>query len=303
MLINGHELMTTGPKEIRWLWDKMLVAVGLAALVGSSDCGKSLLLRQLAIAIVLGLETFLGIPLVIRRRVVFIVCTEDDKDSLAALLSKQMRGEDPNCLLRLFFIVEAQDVFAEIRTATKDHPPDVIILDGWADTFDDNPNSWVDVRRQLRRLKAIADQLDCLILIIHHTVKNSEKTFADKNKVNGSQAIEAKLRCILELRNGEEASQRELRIIKNNYISRPEKAEGILLQLDSETLTFSNTGQKLSITGSVEAAGTVYDTNLWIGRMAELRETGLSYDKARQILLEKFGANVPSKGWFFRKII
>jgi hypothetical protein len=300
MIISAKELIEERwtEKDI-WLVDRMLPRNGLAGIVASSDCGKSLLIRQLGLQIVLGKMEFLGLRLYSRRKVVFIISTEDNRIALSMLLKRQVGADGKEYLSELVFFIESESIFEDIAKESAKHLPDVIIVDVWSDTYTENPNNWADIRQHLNRFSRIAEKYDCLVLLVHHTVKNSEKTFADKNKVNGSQAIEAKLRCILELRNGVDADKRELRIIKNNYLSREEKAEGMLLQLDPTTLTFTNTGKKLSIAGSIEAGGTIYDANLWINRMADVRSLGLSYEKARALLVEEYpGEAVPGTTWF-----
>ena len=74
------DLLSSEFKDIPKLWDPFFPKTGIVSLVGSSDCGKSTLARNLAINIVLGKPSFAGndqltIRLVIwnfSRRCVFI---------------------------------------------------------------------------------------------------------------------------------------------------------------------------------------------------------------------------------------
>lgn len=60
---NGKELLDWEVIEFAFLVKGLFPKVGLVALVGSSDLGKSTLARQLAFAIVMGDDSFLGFPL------------------------------------------------------------------------------------------------------------------------------------------------------------------------------------------------------------------------------------------------
>ncbi|HET6557897.1 MAG TPA: AAA family ATPase, partial [Prolixibacteraceae bacterium] len=79
--INGRELLEKGLSEMPALIEPILPKVGLAAVTGSSDTGKSSFLRHLALAIVLGDEEFLGFRINSTHQSVVYVATEDDEDA------------------------------------------------------------------------------------------------------------------------------------------------------------------------------------------------------------------------------
>jgi len=303
-IFSGEELLNMGITEIPKLWAPFFPIKGVVGLTGSSDCGKSIFCRQMAMAIALGQKDFLGFPLNIRYGSALYVCTEDDYESIAALLSKQAGSIDANSLFNLHFLFESKDLMNQVDAFLGKTKVDLVVLDVWSDTYTGNPNNWVDVRQNLSSIKELASKHDCLIAIMHHTVKNSEKQAPDKAKLNGSQAIEAKLRCLLELRNGEVENERILYTLKANYMSREEKAEGHLLTLNSERLLLVNSGKKVAKSGATgESLGKKYDVDLWVTRMKAVRdEKGLSYDNARKDLVESFSEDeVPSKGWFMNQ--
>jgi ABC-type phosphate/phosphonate transport system ATPase subunit len=65
--------MEAEAERIPCLWEPVLQQVGIAAVVGSSDTGKSAFLRELAVAISAGKREFLGFPLHARHcRTVYI---------------------------------------------------------------------------------------------------------------------------------------------------------------------------------------------------------------------------------------
>jgi hypothetical protein len=299
-IYTATDLLNMEIKDIPKLWEPFFPSKGLVGLTGSSDCGKSMLLRQLAIAVVLQKDNFLGYPLHTKYGSALYVCTEDDLEGTAANLSSQIGNVDRQKVSNLKFVFDTNDLVKRLDGMLTEMPADVVILDTWSDTFIGNPNSWVDIRQNLSQLKTLYQKHGCLIVIIHHTVKNSEKNAPDKNKLNGSQAIEAKLRSLLELRNGTNADERLLYVLKSNYIPKEYKAEGLLLEINPKRLLFNNTGQKVPIQGFNGNAGKrIYDPTIWVPRMEELRNQELSFDKAWHILVENYGAKeVPGLTWF-----
>jgi len=303
-IYSAKELLHLGIQEVPKLWNPFFPTTGVVGLTGSSDCGKSMFLRQMAIAISLGEKYFLGFPLTIKYASALYVCTEDDFEGIAALLSRQAGSLDPERLANLHFIFESRDLLKQIDDFLSSTQVDFVVLDVWSDTFVGNPNNWVDVRQNLSVVKELACKYDCLIAILHHTVKNSEKHAPDKAKLNGSQAIEAKLRCLLELRNGEVDTERILYVLKANYMSRQQKSDGLLLELEPESLQFSNSGRTVSKAGFIsESNKRKYDIDFWVTQMKKVREEGkLSYSKCLKLLSDEFGeTNVPSKSWFMEQ--
>ena len=75
---SAEYLLNMDIKEIPCLIDPIMPQVGVIALAGSSDTGKSHLLRQLSLAIVSGENEFLGWKINARYKSVIYISTEDD---------------------------------------------------------------------------------------------------------------------------------------------------------------------------------------------------------------------------------
>lgn len=295
----GTDLLNMEIKEIPKLWDPFFPVCGLVGFTGSSDCGKSMFLRQFAIAVSLSQKEFLGYPLRLKYSSAIYVCTEDDVDGVAANMQCQIGNADWNRVSGLRFLFDTQNLNRCLDEMLTKAPADLVVLDVWSDTFSGNPNNWVDVRQNLSPLKELARKHNCLIVLLHHTIKNSEKNAPDKNRLNGSQAIEAKLRSLLELRNGTNNDERLLFVLKSNYMPRGQKEEGMVLKINPKWLLFENTGKKISL--SAQSNGNkAYDPAVWWPRMKELRAAeGLSFEKAQKALADKFGEDsVPGITWF-----
>ncbi len=76
---SGEELLGKNIQVIPKLLEPILPKVGVIALGGSSDTGKSTILRQLAMAIVSKEEDFLGFKLTPEHHSAIYLSTEDDE--------------------------------------------------------------------------------------------------------------------------------------------------------------------------------------------------------------------------------
>lgn len=85
----AKQLIDYETKEVPMLLDPLFPKVGVVALAGSSDTGKSAFLRQLACAIATAKSEFLGFRLDSKHHNAIYVSTEDDKLAISALLQKQ----------------------------------------------------------------------------------------------------------------------------------------------------------------------------------------------------------------------
>src|SRR5690554_4562674 len=86
--VNGLELLSDSLEEIPKLVEPIFHRVGLAALIGSSDTGKSSLLRELCVSVVTG-RKFLNWEVKPLHKRAYYVSTEDDKMAISYLLKKQ----------------------------------------------------------------------------------------------------------------------------------------------------------------------------------------------------------------------
>ncbi len=132
-------------------------------------------------------------------------------------------------------------------------------------------------------------------------IKNSENSKPDKNRLNGSQGLEAKVRCVIELRHGDDLNERLLSVLKCNYMPEEEKRQSLVLEFNNDTLTFSNTGETSDRDSMSNKGNKKYANYGWLIEEAkELKSAkNLSYEKLRNILLEKYGADkIPGLTWF-----
>lgn len=289
-------------QETEWLWDKYIPSSSICGITGPSDTGKSTLLRQLAISVVIGEDSFLGNRLNPKHKSVIYISTEDSPVGLKGNMYKQFTALNPDeaALKKFVFLFDDGNIFEELQRVLERFPVDLVIIDSMGDTFEGNANDFVSVRQYLRKLKFIVRKYSCSVLLLHHNVKNSEKGVPNKNNLNGSQGLEAKMRSLFELRLGDSKDERLLTILKGNYVSQADKSKSRVLKLDEESMIYVHTDKEHGLSAGKNA--TKYDKDLWINRFNENAEN-LSIVKNIELLREKHkDEDVPGKTWFVENV-
>lgn len=234
--------------EIPKLLDPFLQTVGLASLVGTSDSGKSTFLRQLSLSLVLDLGEFLGYKLNGKHNKVIYVSTEDDSNAVSYSIRKQIESikienelseDDIENLKNLEFIFETNELHKKLSDKLKEEPVDLIIIDAFTDVFTKEINANTQVRQFLNSYDVLAKQNKCLIIFLHHIGKRQEKYAPSKNSIIGSQAFEAKMRVVLELRPGKDGKHTGLWVLKSNFLENEYKQKSYVLEFTKD-LTFKN---------------------------------------------------------------
>jgi energy-coupling factor transporter ATP-binding protein EcfA2 len=292
--------MADSPQE-RCLWDPFIPKIGLIALAGPSDCGKSTWARQLALAVALQQEEFLNYPLNVKHGKACYVATEDEHYGTKHVLEKQLNGLGSEGTDALQFIFDSESFLKDLSAFLEENKVDLVVVDAWADLFSGNPNINTDVRQALKPWGELAKKHECCIVMLHHLVKNADKSAPDKNKVIGSQGFEAKLRCVLDLRLGELPSERNLTVLKHNYLPPEAKNKPHVLSLDSDTLLFSNTSKTIACVSNTKSK--TYNKGVWIKRFQECRSETDSDRKAIGMLGIKYpGEEIPKRSWFIENV-
>lgn len=232
--------ITSIPKLIEPFFQK----IGLAALVGESDCGKSTFLTQLALNIALGNEHFLNFKINSQTNKVIYVSTEDDPNSLTVKIKKQLKGLesfDEQKLKNLDFIFNTEDIYDTLKKKLTDSKRDLIVIDAFSDVFTGEINSGKEVRNFLNKYHSLANANNCLIVMLHHVKKGSEK-YIDKKSIIGSQSFEAKMRSVVHL-SPYKNNLVKISITKGNFIDNDEKDKITVVKFKDST--FIKTDQVL----------------------------------------------------------
>jgi hypothetical protein len=241
----ASEMMQRDYTEVDTLLEPILPRQGVVALVGSSDSGKSSLLRGLAMAIVAGRSEYIGFPLHPRYKRAMYISTEDDEASLSRLMRMQIIDQEWEQYEGLHFIFDTDNLLETIGLGMQSHTPDVVIIDAFADLYTGPMNENNRVRSFLNQFSQLAVKHSTLIIFLHHTGKRTESLAPSKHNAIGSQGFEAKMRIMMELRpDPERHNIRHLCIVKGNYLSDEYKHDSFVLRF-TEGLNFEATGERV----------------------------------------------------------
>jgi RecA-family ATPase len=241
-------MMIIEPREEMTLLEPILPRSGVVALVGSSDSGKSTLLRGLAMAIVRGDEEYIGFKLNARYHHAMYISTEDDQQSLGSLMRRQTLSPSRDEALRydnLHFIFDTDNLLETVELGLKSYTPDVVIVDAFADLYTGPMNENNRVRSFIQAFSQLAARYDTLFIFLHHTGKRTESLAPSKHNAIGSQGFEAKMRLMMELRPDPERHDiRHLCIVKGNYLPAEYKHDSFELRF-TDSLNFEATGERV----------------------------------------------------------
>lgn len=221
---------------------------GLGAVIGSSDCGKSTLLRQLAACVAGGRDFLLWKTFPVHKRVLY-VSTEDDSGAMSELLKRQNKAwqlskEETE---RVDFLFSCDCIAEKVEACLVAKPVDLVIIDTFGDICKDDISQSNNIRNLLNLFADTARRHGCFILFAHHIRKTGENTAPSKLNALGSQAFEAKMRVLIELRRSKRTKDLlHLCIVKGNYLPNDYKQQSFDLQTDSD-MNFTATGGRTEL--------------------------------------------------------
>lgn len=298
-IFTTEELMNIKDDGVLWLVENLVPKVGLSGITGASDCGKSTIMRHMGISIAAGYNDFLGLSIDAVHKSIIYVCTEDTPPSTKMVVTTQLQAMEVDTKVAIRWVFDTENVITILNKMLIDQKADAVIIDGWADTFHGNPNNLVDIRKNLNSYHRLALKHECAVIMLLHNSKRSEQFSPHKDNLCGSQAMEAKLRSLFELRMGSNPDERILTIVKGNNVAQQVKETQMVLKLDGETRLFTNTGTTKALKGGPGNKGKQYDKELWISRMAEERKGGVSFETGVASLKLKYpDEDVPGTTWF-----
>lgn len=291
-IITAKELLDLKSESIPFLLNPIFPKVGLATLCGSSDNGKSTLLRQFGAAIVNNEKVFLGFKLNTKHNDVIYVSSEDDESAMAALLHKQFGElESKDHFINLRYIFETDDLLKKLEETLTFKNADCIIIDAFSDIIQGDLNANNIVRSFLNDYSNLAKKYKCLIIFLHHTSKKSEALPPAKGNLIGSQGFEAKMRVVVELRKDYHDNKlKHLCFVKGNYMSNDHKNDSYVIEFN-EKMLFTETKKRVNFSKLIPIDSKANNKNLRDEKIHELVKTGKSTREIEGIL-EKEGINV-----------
>lgn len=243
-----RELLENPAERQPVLVEPLFPQCGLGAVIGSSDCGKSTLLRQLAAYVAGGRDFLLWKTFPVHKRVLY-VSTEDDSGAMSELLKRQNKAwqlskEEAE---RVEFIFSCDCIAEKVEACLVAKPVDLVIIDTFGDICKDDISQSNNIRNLLNLFADTARRHGCFILFAHHIRKTGENTAPSKLNALGSQAFEAKMRVLIELRRSKRNKDLlHLCIVKGNYLPNDYKQQSFDLQTDSD-MNFTATGGRTEL--------------------------------------------------------
>mgnify|MGYP004645289357 FL=1 len=243
-----RELLENPAERQPVLVEPLFPQCGLGAVIGSSDCGKSTLLRQLAACVAGGRDFLLWKTFPVHKRVLY-VSTEDDSGAMSELLKRQNKAwqlskEEAE---RVEFLFSCDCIAEKVEACLVAKPVDLVIIDTFGDICKDDISQSNNIRNLLNLFADTARRHGCFILFAHHIRKTGENTAPSKLNALGSQAFEAKMRVLIELRRSKRTKDLlHLCIVKGNYLPNDYKQQSFDLQTDSD-MNFTATGGRTEL--------------------------------------------------------
>ena len=208
------------------------------------------------------------------------------KSGLVCLAGSSDTGRFPSCrsgasmyrqsLRGLRFMFDCENVVAELEERLSAHPADLVVVDCFSDLYMGSMNEGNQVRQFLMQYSQLANKHKCLVIFLHHCGKRTEMFMPSKHNLLGSQAFEAKMRLVLELRSDiSDVTYKHLCCVKGNYLSAEYKSESIKLHF-SEHLTFKETGERVTFENLLPV-DTSKEAKYQLAR--QLKEEGQTYEQ------------------------
>ena len=286
-LVNGFQMLQNPSERVDCLVEPLLPRAGVAALVGSSDSGKSTLLRGLAMAVASQAKRYLGFEIKARHNRAIYVATEDDESAISSLMNRQLEElyVPKEAFEGLDFIFETENLIENLDNILTDRPADLVVVDAFADLYTGPMNENNRVRSFLNLFSQLAHKHNALFIFLHHTGKRTEVLNPSKHNAIGSQGFEAKMRVMMELRPDPVRHDiRHLCIVKGNYLPEEYKHDSYELRFTS-ALNFEATGNRVPFAMLRERDSEKESADAErLELMRSLRDEGKSYREIAEIV-------------------
>lgn len=221
LFVNAFEVAQDPVNENTFLIANVLPRSVIGCLTGSSDVGKSIFCRNLTLAIAQKKETFIGQQLnCIHGRVIYLSSEDAREDWAQKFQTMQLEGTSLEALKNIEIVFETENINPKVLSLRlQQSPVDLIVVDVFSDFFQGDLNDAIQVRRFMDHYKRLVREFGVTVLFVHHINKKGERQKPNKTNVLGSSAIEASMRCVLQIQSdSENDNERHLFITKGNYL-------------------------------------------------------------------------------------
>lgn len=275
-----EEILQCNFDKVPFLVEGLIPDECISLIVGESDLGKSTLHTQLSLSIVSGCNTFLGREINAKHQRVLIVSTEEGIRGIGERIEKQCKviQPDQDAAKRLIVLTSSSDIVNKIKKELRLNPVDLVIVDAFSDVYLGDMNISNKVRAFFNAYADIIREFKCAIVFITHVGKSREGFSLHKNQVLGSVGIVDKARQVIMMsREKYSSTNRQLTIIKANYVSEEEKKKALILKFNAEFRTFEVSEEKEVKNINKTPGDLIYQE--FLAEVKRLRDQGLNYNK------------------------
>jgi len=202
------EIQSTNYPELEWLVEGVIPARGLVVLAGRPKSGKSWLALDLALSVAGGADC-LGRPTGGKGTTIYLAL--EDTDARIKERSEIIGVSPDNAFIATSWAAADQGGYEELREMVRELRPKLVIVDTLSSFKAGSavlrkPQFEIDYE-QARKLKDIADEHNCCVLVVHHTRKaDADDVFDTVSGTLGLNAV-ADTIAILQHQRGSESGR------------------------------------------------------------------------------------------------
>ncbi|MCP2727333.1 DnaB-like helicase N-terminal domain-containing protein, partial [Limnofasciculus baicalensis] len=170
-----QEIFNTVPPQREWFLHGLLPAQSLVTIHGPGGCGKSTLVYDFIYSLVTGTpwgsDSFNeGFSTTAAQRKIMLIQTDETLGEMVTAFHRRGITEDMPILLKMKWSI---DKIPQLLKKAQEWKPDVIIIDCLTSvsTYSLFSENDVEYARPVLRLRKLAEQMNCCIILIHHSNK------------------------------------------------------------------------------------------------------------------------------------
>jgi predicted transcriptional regulator len=231
---SATEIMDTAPDYVEYLCHELITANELQIIASPPRAGKSLLMLSLARCVATG-QDFMGRPTE-QGKVLYIIVEDDDTKLKQRMIAQEWERDLAIDFLGEFDLSETE----QLAHLIEQERYRLVVIDTLTSVrSDDTEESSSNMRKVIKPLKVMAKQLNCAIILVHHTKKILDASSIDDldifDTMRGSTVLRSECRGVMVLAPIRKDGHNDWRlVVENGSFAKTD----IQTRLDANTLTW-----------------------------------------------------------------